>query len=102
MSTTSSSAARPTATASAPHSRRRGIGNAQYYLPPLHLQPAHALPRPRGRIAPGDGARGGRELLRPASGQGSRPEQQEHVVEAVARGASRSRACSPVCERPPI
>ena len=39
-STTCSSAARRSATGSAPRSARREIGNAQYYLPPLHLQPS--------------------------------------------------------------
>ena len=39
-STTCTSSARPSATASARRSTAAGIGNASYYVTPLHLQPA--------------------------------------------------------------
>ena len=72
-STTSSSAARPSATASPPRCREAGIGHAAYYMPPLHLQPALAIPRLRAGLAARDRAGRARELLRCRSGPGSRP-----------------------------
>ena len=49
--------------------REREIAYAEYYLPPLHLQPATPVSRLRGGCVPGDRARRARELLGPALGR---------------------------------
>jgi dTDP-4-amino-4,6-dideoxygalactose transaminase len=59
-----------------------GIGNAQYYLPPLHLQPALSYLGYREGDLP-ETERAARENFSLPLWPGIRPEQQEHVVETV-------------------
>ena len=58
------------------------IANASYYVVPLHLQPALALPRPRRGLAPRDRARGRDNLALPLwAGIGA--DVQERIVETI-------------------
>jgi dTDP-4-amino-4,6-dideoxygalactose transaminase len=59
-----------------------GIGNGQYYLPPLHLQPALAYLGYREGDLP-ETERAARENFSLPLWPGITPEQQEHVVETV-------------------